>query len=161
MVISAMVLMKEVQIGTLYKLLGSVDSTRCKNIVVLEVDSNRVESIQTDLENHHKVNPTMLWHERMGHIGGKGLRAMHNKGMVEDFPECNLEVDFCEYCIYGKQIWVRFPSGSTRENQILMMVHSDMFGSVTVPSLGGYLYYVSFIDDFSMKTWIYFLRNKS
>jgi hypothetical protein len=30
-----------------------------------------------------KVDPTMLWHKRMGHIGEKGLRAMHNKGMVE------------------------------------------------------------------------------
>jgi hypothetical protein len=103
----------------------------------------------------------MLWHERMGHIGEKGLRAMHNKGMVEDFPECNLEVDFCEHCIYGKQSRVRFPSGATRENGILELVHSDVFGPVSVPSLGGSMYYVSFIDDFSRKTWIYFLRKKS
>ena len=27
-------------------------------------------------------------------------------------------------------------------------------------SLSGYVYYVSFIDDFSMKTWIYFMKNK-
>jgi hypothetical protein len=27
--------------------------------------------------------------------------------------------------------------------------------------LGKYLYYVSFIHDFSRNTWIYFLRNKS
>ena len=27
-------------------------------------------------------------------------------------------------------------------------------------SLSGYVYYVSFIDDYSMKTWIYFLKNK-
>ena len=27
-------------------------------------------------------------------------------------------------------------------------------------SLRGYVYYVSFIDDFSRKTWIYFLKNK-
>jgi transposase InsO family protein len=29
-----------------------------------------------------------------------------------------------------------------------------------VPSLGKSVYYVSFIDDFSMNTWIYFLRKK-
>jgi hypothetical protein len=81
---------------------------------------------------------------------------MHNKGMVEGFPEFGLEVDFCEHCIYGKQSQVRFPSGATRENGILELVHSDVFGPVTVPSLGGSLYYVSFIDDFSRKTWIYF-----
>jgi hypothetical protein len=91
----------------------------------------------------------------------KRLRAMHNKGMVKGFPECNLEVDFCEHCIYGKQNQVRFPSRATREKGILELVHSDVFGPVTVPSLGGSLYYVSFIDDFSRKTWIYFLRKKS
>jgi hypothetical protein len=71
---------------------------------------------------------------------------MHNKGMVEDFPPCNLEVDFCEHCIYGKHSRVRFPSGATRENGILELVHSDVFGSVKVSSLGRSLYYVSFID---------------
>jgi hypothetical protein len=30
-----------------------------------------------------------------------------------------------------------------------------------VPSLGKYVYYVSFIDEFLRKTWIYFLRKKS
>ena len=85
---------------------------------------------------------------------------MHNKCMVEDFHECNLEVNFCEHCIYGKEIRVRFPSGATRENGIIELVHSDVFGLVSVPSLGGSLYYVSFIDDISRKTWIYFPRNK-
>ena len=77
---------------------------------------------------------------------------MHNKGMVEYFPECNLEVKFCEHCIYGKQSWVKFPSGATRENGILELVHSDLFHPVTVPSLGGSIYYVSFIDEFYMRT---------
>jgi hypothetical protein len=56
---------------------------------------------------------------------------------------------------------VRFPSGETRENGNLELVHSDLFSPVTLLSLGGSLYYVSFIDDFSRKTWIYFLRKKS
>jgi hypothetical protein len=86
---------------------------------------------------------------------------MHNKGMVEGFPKCGLEVKFCEHCIYGKQSRVRFPFGETRENGILDLVHSDVFGPVTIISLGRSLYYVSFIDDFSKKTWIYFLRKKS
>jgi hypothetical protein len=86
---------------------------------------------------------------------------MFNKGMVEDFPECNLEVDFFEHCIYGKQSQVRFPSRVTRAKGIIELVHNDVFGPVSVPSLGGSLYCVSFIDNFSRKTWIYILRKKS
>ena len=55
---------------------------------------------------------------------------MQRKCMVEGFPECGLEFDFCEHFIYGKQIPVRFPSGVTRENGILEMVHSDVFGPI-------------------------------
>ena len=50
--------------------------------------------------------------------------------------------------IYGKQNWVRFASGAIREKGILELIHSDVFGPIHVPSLGKYMYYVSFIDDF-------------
>jgi hypothetical protein len=36
-----------------------------------------------------------------------------------------------------------------------------VFGRVSVPSFGKFVYCVSFIDEFSRNTWIYFLRNKS
>ena len=45
--------------------------------------------------------------------------------------------------------------------EILEIVHSDVCGLMSSSSLSGYVYYVSFIDDFSRKTWIYFLKGKS
>jgi hypothetical protein len=80
--------------------------------------------------------------------------------MVKGMSNYSLDFDFCEHCVYGKQNWVRFPYGATREEEILHLVHSDVFGSVSVPSLGKSVYYVSFIYDFLRNTWIYFLRNK-
>jgi len=35
-----------------------------------------------------------------------------------------------------------------------------MSGMMPVNSLGGYLYYLTFTDDYSRKTWIYFLKKK-
>jgi transposase InsO family protein len=47
-----------------------------------------------------------------------------------------------------------------RAEGILQLVQSDVFGPVSFPSLVKSMYYVSFIDDFSRNTWIYFLMKK-
>ena len=86
---------------------------------------------------------------------------MHNKGMVEGLPDCSSKFDLCEHCIYGKQNRVSCSSKATREKMILELVHSDVFGPMSFLSLGGSRYYVSFIDEFSRMTWIYFLKKKS
>ena len=62
--------------------------------------------------------------------------------MVEGMSNCSLDFDFCEHCVYGKQNRVSFLSGAKRANKILELVHSDVFGPVSVPSLGKYVYYV-------------------
>ena len=69
----------------------------------------------------------MLWHQRLGHIGEKGLRLLHGKGRVEGMSNFSLDFDFCEHCLYGKKNRVRFPSGATREEGILWLMHNDVF----------------------------------
>jgi hypothetical protein len=39
-------------------------------------------------------------------------------------------------------------------------VHNDVFQSLSVPSIGKYVYYVSFIDKFFSNTWIYLVKKK-
>ena len=73
---------------------------------------------------------------------------------------CNSYFNFCEHCLYGKQNRVKFSYGATRVKEIMELIHSDVFGLVHVPSLGGSLYYVIIIDDFSRNTWLYFLKKK-
>jgi hypothetical protein len=53
MVRVAMVLMRGFLIGTLYKMLGNVDSTGCNNIISLEIDSTttRIDSMPTQLDS--------------------------------------------------------------------------------------------------------------
>jgi hypothetical protein len=145
------VLMRGVRCGTLYKLLGSTYTNGCNSFVVPE---HRNEGENTNTIPEKK---TMLWHQILGHIGEKGLRTLHGKGMYH----FTLDFNFCGHCIYGKQNRVRFPSSATRAKGILELIHSDVIGPVHVPSLGKSVYYISFIDDFSRNTWIYFLRKKS
>ena len=57
----------------------------------------------------------MLWHQRLGHIGEKGIQILHGKGMVEGMSNSSLDFDFYENCVYGKQNRVSFPFGGKRE----------------------------------------------
>jgi len=130
--------------------MGRINTIGSMNLVVPEV--GQVSSCAFD--------STMLWHQRMGQINENNIQARHGKGMVEGMTDYFEEIDFCEHCVYGKQSQVKFPSKTMRVNGFLEVVHSDVFGPVSVPSLGGSLYYVSFIDDFSRMTWLYFLKKK-
>ena len=92
-----MVLMRRVQYGTLHKLLGRIVIDGCNNTGVLE--SKDEESKVPDIAG----GDTMMWHQRLGHIGEKGLQSLQGKGMVEGMSNCNSDFNLCEHCLYGKQ----------------------------------------------------------
>jgi hypothetical protein len=85
----------------------------------------------------------------------------YSEGDSHSLPEFNIEQDgVCKGCMLGKHAKVAFPSSEHRSKEILDLVHSDVCGSMSVESILRSMYYVSFIDDFSRKTWIYFLKTK-
>ena len=63
-------------------------------------------------------------------------------------------------CAPGKYTEIDFPSSDNRAICILDSVHSYVCGPMSLVSLKGFEYYVTFIDDLSMKTWIYFMKTK-
>ena len=60
----------------------------------------------------------------------------------------------------GKYTKTTFTSSDRRSTEVLDLIHSDLCGPMLVVSLRGYVYYVTFINDHSKKTWIYFLKSK-
>jgi transposase InsO family protein len=82
--------------------------------------------------------------------------------MVCGMPSISLSKnEICKGCMLGKNIKKSFPSSDNRAHNILDMVHYDVCGPMSSPSLSVCLYYVIFIDDYSRKCWIYFLKDKS
>jgi len=60
--------------------------------------------------------------------------------MVEGMSNSSPQLDLCEQCVYGKQNQVSFLSGDKRAKGILELVHGDVFGPMSVPSLGKFVY---------------------
>lgn len=100
-----------------------------------------------------------LWHRRFAHLHYETLPKVRK--MVFGMLEIRVDHDgVCQRCASGKHVKGPFSSSRSKTNGILRFIHSDLYGPVPVISLGCYLYYIIFVDDFSRKTWIFFLKNK-
>ncbi|PNY16189.1 putative CC-NBS-LRR resistance protein [Trifolium pratense] len=82
--------------------------------------------------------------------------------MVKGLPEFEEVEDNCVDCLAGKQARDSVPKQSNwRATTRLELVHSDICGPITPQSNGGSRYFMTLTDDFSRKTWIYVLKEKS
>ena len=111
----------------------------------------------------HGLGKANLWHQRYGHLCITNLKKLKEDNLVCDFEmDKNSSLEFCKRCIFGKQHRDKFPKdGGTRATHILELVHSDVNGPMKTPKHGGAKYFVLFIDDFTKKTFVYFLTQNS
>ncbi|KAA3452985.1 copia-type polyprotein [Gossypium australe] len=103
-----------------------------------------------------------LWHYRFGHLNYKSLRMMQSKRSVRGLPTINIPNKVCTHCFIRKQHKEEMTKKSSwRASRKLYLIHSDIYGPITLISTGGKRYLLSFIDNFSHKIWVYFLYDKS
>nr|KYP31898.1 Retrovirus-related Pol polyprotein from transposon TNT 1-94 [Cajanus cajan] len=104
----------------------------------------------------------MMWHFRFGHLHFGGLTELVKKEMVFGLPSMEFEKIFCEDCVIGKHARTSFPRNSEYQaKEQLGLVHTDLCGPITPESFSGKRFFVSFIDNFSRKTCVYFLKEKA
>ncbi|KAG8497200.1 hypothetical protein CXB51_008576 [Gossypium anomalum] len=77
---------------------------------------------------------TRLWHMRLGHAGEKALQTLVKQGLLKAIHNTKGILDY---------------------------VHSDVWGPTKVASFGGMHYFVTFVDDYSRKVWVYLMKRKN
>lgn len=102
---------------------------------------------------------TALWHCCLAHTSMRNLKILADKGILDKKKIC--ELDFCESCIMGKNKQLSFIVGKHNNEEVLRYVHADLWGSPNVHmSISRKQYFLSIIDDYTRKVWIYFLATK-
>ncbi|WVZ62530.1 hypothetical protein U9M48_012269 [Paspalum notatum var. saurae] len=98
-----------------------------------------------------------LWHRRLGHPSS----ALASQILVDNDLAViqNKEPSVCDACQQAKAHQLPFHSAVHVSSKPLELVHTDVWGPAKV-SVNGYKYYISFVDDYSRFSWIYFLKNK-
>ncbi|KAG8484503.1 hypothetical protein CXB51_023752 [Gossypium anomalum] len=87
------------------------------------------------------------------------LKTLAKQDLLKGANSCKLEL--CKHCVPGKQTRVKFGLTIHNTKEILDYVHSDIWRPTKVASLGGMHYFVTFVDDYSRKVWVYLMKRKN
>ncbi|KAE8667838.1 hypothetical protein F3Y22_tig00112368pilonHSYRG00011 [Hibiscus syriacus] len=101
---------------------------------------------------------SMLWHQKLGHLSEQGMKVLVEQKLLPGLT--NVSLPLCEHCITSKQHRLKFNTSNSRGKSVLELVHSNVW-QAPVTSLGGAKYFVSFIDDYSRRCWVYPIKKKS
>ena len=97
-----------------------------------------------------------LWHFRLGHLSGKRLNVLHS---TFSFISKHIEEN-CDVCHLAKQKKLSYSPSINRASKPFDLVHMDIWGPFSQPSIHGHKYFLTIVDDFSYYTWIVLLRSK-
>ncbi|RVW79104.1 Retrovirus-related Pol polyprotein from transposon RE1 [Vitis vinifera] len=103
---------------------------------------------------------SMVWHRRLGHPNTQILSHVLNSDLPGNKDRYSLSLE-CDSCKLGKSKTLPFPLHASRASHCFDLIHSDVWEPSPVSSHEKFKYYVTFIDDHSRFTWVYFLRSKS
>ena len=110
-------------------------------------------------QNVSHSDNTYLWHLRLGHINLDIINRLVKDGPLRKLNAGTLPV--CESYLEGKMTKRPFSAKGERSKEPFQLVHSDVFGPLSVQSRGGYEYFVTLIDDYSRYGYVYLMQKKS
>ena len=127
-------------------------------LYILNLDTP-IYNINTKRFKSNDLNPTYLWHCRLGHINENRISKLHKDGFLDSFDFESYEV--CESCLLGKMTKAPFSRHSERASDLLGLIHTDVCGPISSLARGGFHYFITFTDDFSRYGYVYLMKHKS
>jgi len=104
---------------------------------------------------------TNVWHKCFGHFNHHSIRFLGQQQFGHGVPLLMENNSICPSYMEGKQSCESIIKIAERcAISSFALVHINLCGMIHFVSLGGADYLISFIDDFSHFTWLYFLKKK-
>ena len=104
-----------------------------------------------------------LWHWRIKNVNLQKIKHMEKSAIVNGlshFGHINFD-HVCAACQFGKQTRLQFPKRGELLTSLWKLCIQMCGGPCQNTLLGGCPYYITFVDDFTRMTWVYFLKHKS
>jgi hypothetical protein len=138
-------------------------------IYLKQLQSNRVKSKAAFLSSTAFLSrfsaflgvttPLDVWHSRLGHPAESVINRLLQQSLLP-YTGSVKHTQLCDSCQVSKSKKLPFLSSDRVPTHPLDLIHSDVWTSFVV-SIGGCKFYVVFIDDYSLFSWMFPLRQKS
>lgn len=116
------------------------------------INSTEVQCLKTVVD-HKNI---WLWHLRFGNMNFRSLNQLITQGLVTGILNLEIPDKLCEGCLVRKQSRKSFISTMPmRSSCILEVVHLDVCSMFKDHTIGVNMYFVSFVDEYGRKLWIY------
>ena len=128
----------------------------------VDVSVNLNEQIMSTIGSKRlrdRVSQKYLWHLRLDHIEEDRLNKLEKDDLIEVLTFESYPV--CESCLQKKLAKLTFVGYGEKTTEILVLVYIDVCGPFDVQARSGYLYFITFIDDYSQYGYVYLMRHKS
>jgi hypothetical protein len=102
-------------------------------------------------------------HQQLGHLNIGTMAGMAGAGHIAELPRISTAAfnQFqCSHCMMGKGRRLPSPSTDIRAKSPLARIHCGIWGPARQKSLGGNIYFLNIVDNFSRHCEISPLRNK-
>ncbi|GJX42667.1 zinc finger, CCHC-type containing protein [Tanacetum coccineum] len=103
------------------------------------------DNIDPSFMSTSKMNDSILWHARLGHVHFKRMQDMSKDGLITAF---DMDTEKFQTCMLNKITKKPFQNVK-RETKVLELIHSNLCDLHATPSLRNKKYFVTFIDDAS------------
>ncbi|GKB39574.1 zinc finger, CCHC-type containing protein [Tanacetum coccineum] len=112
------------------------------------------DNIASAFMSTSKLNDSIIWHARLGHLHFKRMQDMSKDGLISTF---DMDTKKYKTCMLNK-ITKPFQN-IKRETEVLELIYSDLCDLHATPSLGNKKYFVTFIDDAFRFCYVYLLHS--
>ena len=100
------------------------------------------------------------WHRRLGHPSMSKIELL-SKVLPINKTTSKERNDHCHVFHLSKQKQLSFKNRNNICEKTFELVHIDTWGPFSVPTVDGFKYFLTIVDDFSRATWIYLMKQKS
>lgn len=132
------------------------------NLVSINSVSNSINVPCTSVSSvacnsSHFIPVKALWHFRLGHLSHQRMDKMSSlySSIINDNKAT------CDICQFAKQKHIPFTSSTSHASSKFALLHLDIWGPLSIPSVHGHKYFLTIVDDHTRFLWVILLKTKA